>query len=275
MAALMGFWTRRRWRGVKRLDRASRSMLPPVQKSMNARDAAEARGGATSVNESSPSFNMERLASDAFMQCIVGRRSVRRMHARRVERELLESLVEAACWAPSPHKAQPWRFAVVDEPPRLERLAHDMAAAFRADLEGDGVEPAIIERLCVDSIERFSNASAMLIPCLSMETMRGYPDAARKRAEENMAIMSAGAALQNLMLRAHSLGLATCWYSAPLFCQEAVARALSLPEAWRPLAIVIVGYAASEPPLPPRREFHSLMHYADKRADARADETAS
>ncbi|MBI3089945.1 MAG: nitroreductase family protein [Candidatus Tectomicrobia bacterium] len=199
----------------------------------------------------------------ALWDCIVGRRSVRRMQERNVSRGDLEALVEAAAWSPSPHKAQPWRFALVDERRRLQRLAGEMAAAFRADLERDAVEPATIERLCGESVERFGSAPAMLVPCLTMEEMRRYPDARRRRAEEEMAIMSAGAALQNLMLRAHALGLATCWYSAPLFCQEVVRRALDLPAGWQPLAIVIVGYAAVSPPLPPRREFQSLLRYAE------------
>lgn len=206
---------------------------------------------------------MEQDRHAALMDCIVGRRSVRRMQERSVPRAHLEALVEAAAWAPSPHKAQPWRFALVDERRRLARLAEEMAAAFRADLEQDAVDPATIERLCGESVQRFSSAPAMLVPCLAMEEMRRYPDARRRRAEENMALMSAGAALQNLMLRAQALGLATCWYSAPLFCQEVARQALDLPAGWQPLAIVIVGYAALTPPLPPRREFRSLLRYAE------------
>jgi F420 biosynthesis protein FbiB-like protein len=204
---------------------------------------------------------MSSTTDDALMGNIVGRRSVRQMLPRRVARAHLELLVEAACWAPSPHKAQPWRFAIVDDQERQYRMAVKMAAAFRVDLEADGVEPATINRLCEKSIATFRTAPALLAPCLCMDTMRAYADVRRQQAEEHMAIMSAGSALQNLMLRAHGLGLASCWYSAPLFCHEVVARALDLPDTWRPLALVIVGYAATQPPMPPRREFNSLLRF--------------
>ena len=42
------------------------------------------------------------------MEAIRTRRSVRRYQDREVPRELLEELMEAACWAPSADNLQPW-----------------------------------------------------------------------------------------------------------------------------------------------------------------------
>ena len=54
---------------------------------------------------------------------IRGRHSVRRYHERRVPRELIEQVLEAARWAPSPHGRLPWRFAVLTRPEPKQRLA--------------------------------------------------------------------------------------------------------------------------------------------------------
>ena len=60
-----------------------------------------------------------------------------------------------------------------------------------------------------------------------------------------MALLSLGAAVENLMLAATDRGLASCWVAAPIFCPEEARDALTLPEEWLPHALVLVG-----PPVP-------------------------
>ena len=43
-----------------------------------------------------------------------------------------------------------------------------------------------------------------------------------------MALLSLGAAVENLMLAAADAGLASCWVAAPIFCPEAARDALAL-----------------------------------------------
>jgi nitroreductase len=69
-----------------------------------------------------------------------------------------------------------------------------------------------------------------------------------------MFVQSLGAALQNLLLAAHALGLAGYLKGAPLFCRDAVASALDLPNAWEPAFLVLLGYPAAGLQLPPRPE---------------------
>jgi coenzyme F420-0:L-glutamate ligase/coenzyme F420-1:gamma-L-glutamate ligase len=57
-----------------------------------------------------------------------------------------------------------------------------------------------------------------------------------------MALLSLGAAVENLMLAAADDGLASCWVAAPIFCPEAARDALDLPEEWLPHACVLVGH---------------------------------
>ena len=67
-----------------------------------------------------------------------------------------------------------------------------------------------------------------------------------------LAQQSVGAGMQNLMLAAHALGLASYWISAPLFAPEAVREALGLPGDYVAQAFVVLGYAAAAPrPRPP------------------------
>ena len=57
-----------------------------------------------------------------------------------------------------------------------------------------------------------------------------------------MALLSLGAAGENLMLAAAAAGLASCWVAAPIFCPEAARDALGLAADWLPHALVLVGH---------------------------------
>lgn len=170
------------------------------------------------------------------------RRSIRAFTAEPVPRAVLDALVEAACIAPAPHHSRPWRFAVVDSPAGKAALATGMGARWREDLARDGVAPARIDELVAASHTKLTGAPAVVLGCLTWDGLDRYPDEARRRAEWGMALLSLGAAVENLMLAAADAGLASCWVAAPIFCPEAARDALALPAEWLPHACVLVGH---------------------------------
>lgn len=179
------------------------------------------------------------------------RRSIRRFSDKDIPGYVLQEILEAARWAPSPHNTQPWRFAVVTSGDGKSRLAEEMGKRFVEDMHKDDLPPKMIERLARISIERMNEAPVILVVCLSEEGFRPYPDA-RQEFERTMAIQSVGAALQNLLLTVHDLGLGACWMGAPLFCQDTVREKLSLDKSWQPQAMVLIGFPAIAPKVPPR-----------------------
>src|ERR687889_1494284 len=72
------------------------------------------------------------------LDTIHGRRSVRRYLQKRVPEDLVERVLEAARWAPSPHGRQPWRFAVLTNEATKERLARAMGEEWRGEPGGGG-----------------------------------------------------------------------------------------------------------------------------------------
>jgi len=172
---------------------------------------------------------------------LAARRSIRAFLAAPVERAALDRLVEAACLAPAPHHSRPWRFVVVDSPDGKQALARGMGARWRRDLAGDGLAPERIEELVSASHTKLEGAPALVLGCLTWDGLDRYPDAGRQRAEWGMALLSLGAAVENLMLAAADAGLASCWVAAPIFCPEEARDALALPLEWLPHALVLVG----------------------------------
>jgi F420 biosynthesis protein FbiB-like protein len=117
-----------------------------------------------------------------------------------------------------------------------------MGDRWRADLAGDGVAPARIDELVGASHRKLVGAPALVLACLTWDGLDRYPDEARQRAEWGMALLSLGAAVENLMLAAADAGLASCWVAAPIFCPTEARDALALPDDWRPQALVMLGH---------------------------------
>lgn len=158
------------------------------------------------------------------LEAIKGRRSVRSFLDQPVEREILEQLVEAAIWAPSGGNAQTWRFVVITDPERIRRIK-----TVSPGLLGD--PPAVIA-VCQDLNEARAKGG--------------------EQGANFLAYVDAAMATQNLLLAAHAAGLGTCVVAS--FHRGAVGRLLGLPDGVEPLLLVSVGWPATVPPPPRRRE---------------------
>jgi F420 biosynthesis protein FbiB-like protein len=163
-----------------------------------------------------------------------------------VPREVLESILTTATYAPSAHNRQPWRFVVITSPDVRKDLALAMGARLRADLMADNAPSEVIEKDVTRSYSRIAGAPALVLACMSMVDMDRYPDEKRASAERIMALQSTALAVQNLLLAAHAEGLGACWMCAPLFCGDVVSRQLELPQDWEPQALITMGYPAEQ-----------------------------
>lgn len=187
------------------------------------------------------------------------RRSVRRFRPDPVPRAIVEELIAAAGWAPSPHGRQPWRFAVVARPAARRALADAMGATWLAQLSLDGHDTTTVAARLEGSRQRLLTTPVLIIPCLYTANLDRYPDPERQAAEGTMAIQSLGAAIQNLLLAATARGLDTGWMCAPLFCPEVVRDTLGLASGLVPHALIQLGWVARESPRRPRLPLDRLI----------------
>lgn len=169
------------------------------------------------------------------LKAILGRRSVRKYVRKEVEREKIDEMLKAATWAPSAGNMQAWRFYVVKNGGRRTAL-------WRACRNQGHVQDA--SHLIVVGFDR-------------RVAFRSYG----KRGEELYAIQDTAAAIQNMMLRAHELGLGTCWVGA--FEAADVTKLLELPADVKPVAVVTVGYP-DESPKSDRRGFREVTEFLEE-----------
>lgn len=165
-------------------------------------------------------------------EAIKERRSIRSFKEQDVKEEDIEMLIEAARWAPSAGNIQPWEFIIV----RRHELKKELAeAAFgQAFVE----EAPIVIVVCANENRSF----------------QGYGI----RGKTLYCIQDTAAAIQNIHLTAHSLGLGTCWIGA--FNEEETAKILKVPNGVRPVAIVPIGYPAESPAPRNRRPISQIVH---------------
>ncbi|MDH5771342.1 MAG: nitroreductase family protein [Candidatus Bathyarchaeota archaeon] len=195
-----------------------------------------------------------------FLNIFRSRRSIKEYLPKEVSNEVLSRILEAGRWAPSAHNAQPWRFIVVQDSATKQKLAKAMASRWHRDMSKNGIPKEQRESLIKASVERFENAPIIIIACLTMENMDEYPDEQRKRIEYVMAVQSVAAAIENVLLAAYGEGLGSCWFCAPLFCQDVVRKILKIPQHVDPQALITLGYPANRPNSPPRKALEEIVY---------------
>jgi coenzyme F420-0:L-glutamate ligase / coenzyme F420-1:gamma-L-glutamate ligase len=182
----------------------------------------------------------------------LARRTIRAFTHESVDVAAVHRAIGTAITAPAPHHSEPWRFVVLESAAARTALLDATLAAWVADLRADGfTEEQIARRTRRGDVLR--GAPLLVVPCLETSAAHAYADARRSGAERDMFVVSAGAAVQNLLIALAVEGLGSAWISSTLFCQDVAAAALDLPDGWQPMGAVAVGHPDESPrPRPPR-----------------------
>lgn len=187
------------------------------------------------------------------------RRSIRRFKPDPVPEAVLREILHTATFAPSAHNRQPWRFVVLNDTPSRTHFAENMMAAFRQSLSEDKLPQEEIQKRLARSQERFSSAPIIVLLCVDMTEMEHYTDERRKTAEHLIATQSTANAGMQLLLAAHAEGLGGVWICSPIFAQDTVKNALTLPIAWEPQAMFLLGYPVEIPPVRERKSLEEVV----------------
>lgn len=197
-----------------------------------------------------PAEDMFRLGA---ADVLAARRTVRSFTAEPVDPDAVRRAVAAAVTAPAPHHSEPWRFVIVSSPEARTALLDAMLGAWIADLRRDGFTAEQIERRTRRGLP-LREAPLIVIPCLETSAAHAYPDERRAAAERDMFTVAMGAAVENFLVALAVENLGSAWISSALFCQDVAAKALNLPDGWRPMGGIAVGHPEGSPPPRPARD---------------------
>ncbi|WP_239646306.1 coenzyme F420-0:L-glutamate ligase [Nocardiopsis prasina] len=189
---------------------------------------------------------------------VAARRTVRSFTEQPVDPSLVRRAVATAVTAPAPHHTTPWRFVLVESAQTRQRLLDAMLGAWVEDLRGDGfTEEQIARRTRRGDVLR--GAPSLVVPFLVADGAHPYPDERRADAERSMFLVAMGAGVQSLLVGLAMEGLGSAWISSTMFCADVVREVLDVPEDWRPMGAVAVGYAAEAPKDRPPRDPDAFM----------------
>lgn len=217
------------------------------------------------IEEPSAEFSPQAIIEMAkpVLTAISERRSVRHFGPRCPPQELVLRAIEAATHAPSGMNKQPWRFVVVanDEIKRkmVECVSDEIETILKLLAGGKYTEK--VGGYLRNYATTFCNAPIVInvlyreygqvIASLMERENIVYPENQEEAA--NPAMQSVSAAIQNLQIAAQSLGLATCWMTAPLFAKSQLHELLEVEEPWELAAVVPIGYPLKEHRTVPHR----------------------
>jgi nitroreductase len=165
-------------------------------------------------------------------RAIETRQSIGRVKQDPVPKALVEKVLESAVHAPNHKITEPWRFHVFAGKGRGE-FARARAELARLQAEAEGEE----EEFAAGRISR-ERKKAFRAPVVIAVISKGGRD--EVETLENYA--ACAAAVQNMQLTAHSLGLATIWRTGPVAYHPYMRDFFELEENDRIVAYLYLGY---------------------------------
>lgn len=153
------------------------------------------------------------------------------MSSRVIERAVIDDILEAAQWAPTHGRTEPWRFRVYAGEARRD-LAGRLVALYRAGVPADKQKPEKIEQLEENPLR----ASHVIAVWMKRGTNEKIPE-----IEE---IEAVACAVQNLQLMARAHGVASFWGTGIQAYHEAAGDLFNIAPPDRFLGVVYLGYPA-------------------------------
>lgn len=171
------------------------------------------------------------------LEAIRTRRSIRKYKADPIDDKTIETVLEAARWAPSWANTQCWRFIVVRDGDIKSKLADTL----------DATNPAM------DAIR---NAPLVIVACAELGKSGCY-DGVPATDKGDWYMFDVALAMQNLVLAAHSLGLATVHVGR--FDAKEAANILEVPQGYCVVEMTPLGYPDQVREPRPRRELSEIV----------------
>jgi nitroreductase len=194
------------------------------------------------------------------LEHIEQRRSIRSFMDRPVAEEDLLTILRAANQAPSAHNQQSWRFIVVRGHHKKELV--DLVKARAGEFPKAA---SVLLRMAARSIH---SAPVVVVVANTGELINHGTDLFQIEREQaldffkTMEIQSSAAAIQNLLVAATSLGLATVWLGILFLIKDDVLRLMG-EQAGEFMAVIPVGYAAKPGTSPKKIDFELMVEWMD------------
>lgn len=160
------------------------------------------------------------------------RRSVRHYNDKKLDRKTIVDILNYGIMAPSAHNRQPWHFIVVEDQAKKENIANA--------LEHSSDDPVIV------TCNVIRECSALVLVFADI-------------TEEVMDVQSVGACIENMVLRAKDLDVASLWIGYILRIEKELQKEFSCNK--KLIAAVALGYTDHFPSKRPRKTLEEVSEW--------------
>jgi nitroreductase len=168
-----------------------------------------------------------------FKKVLRKRKSIRKFKEDPISIDTLKEIIEDGVLSPSAGNRQPWEFIIVTKRSIIQNLAE-----------------AALNQSCV------SGAPAVIIVVANPAASALRYGA---RGSNLYVFQDTAAAVQTMLFSITNRGLGAVWVGA--FQEDEVSKVVSLPENYRPVAMIPLGVPAIDPPRTSRRPLDEVIHF--------------
>lgn len=174
------------------------------------------------------------------IDCIKGRRSIRKYKAEPIDHSMIDSIVSAASYSPSWKNTQITRYIAIEDSSIIGEITDKFTSQHNADIIRQA--PMLIAVTYLKGRSGFERDG-------SYTTNKG----------DRWQMFDTGIATQTFCLAAKEYGLGTVILG--IFDEEGISGLLELPKDQEVAALIVIGYPDVEPEAPPRKSVEELLQY--------------
>ena len=190
------------------------------------------------------------------LTAIMSRRSIGVVKPDPVPTELINKILDAGTWAPAHHRTEPWRYFVLTGEAR-KRLGKTFASIAEKTLE-DPKSEASRKRLEREEQKPFR---APVIIAVAVEPTINEKVFVK---EEYAAV---NAAIQNMLLATHALGLGAIWRTGSVCYSNEVKQLFGLSADSEMVGFIYIGYPNMKELQGKRKHFSEVTTWCDRDED--------
>lgn len=194
------------------------------------------------------------MDTEKLLEIMRTRRSVRVYKKGRVTDDQLQTIFEAARWAPSGANSQPWEFIITRDRQKMKRVREIYAREWKQRKREDPVHYKGLKKDYVGDV------SVLVLVCGDARTKDVYLTTRQSGDREKLFQASVANAVEHMMLAAASMNLGTVWVSVREEVEAELRQLFQVPPALRLLWVVPIGHARSWPKAKPRRRVSAFTH---------------
>jgi nitroreductase len=161
----------------------------------------------------------------SLLDMILSRRSIRSYENKEIPQEILRQVLEAGRQAPSAANRQPIRFIIVTDSEIKNELSKSMFSKFIKD------------------------APMVIVGCADEKSL----------LTGKWAVVDVTIALQNIVIAALTFGIGSCWIGS--FSEKKVKELLKVPDKWKVVSLLTLGYPAEQPKAKNKKSFEELFSF--------------